>query len=80
MTYLILALCLAFAFILGSIPFGLVVAQTFKGIDPRKAGSGNIGSTNVARLCGMPCGLLTLFCDIMKGTLPVLIALHVLPS
>lgn len=80
MTYLILTLCLAFAFILGSIPFGLVVAKTFKGIDPRKAGSGNIGSTNVARLCGMPCGLLTLFCDIMKGTLPVLIAVHVLPS
>ncbi len=80
MTYLILALCLAFAFILGSIPFGLVIAKTFKGIDPRKAGSGNIGSTNVARLCGMPCGLLTLFCDIMKGTLPVLIAVHVLPS
>ncbi|MBQ8665230.1 MAG: glycerol-3-phosphate 1-O-acyltransferase PlsY [Mailhella sp.] len=80
MTYLILALCLAFAFILGSIPFGLVIAKTFKGIDPRKAGSGNIGSTNVARLCGMPCGLLTLVCDIMKGTLPVLIAVHVLPS
>ena len=80
MTYLILALCLVFAFCLGSIPFGLVIAKTFKSIDPRKAGSGNIGSTNVARLCGMPCGLLTLFCDIMKGTLPVLIAVHVLPS
>ncbi|MBQ4616309.1 MAG: glycerol-3-phosphate 1-O-acyltransferase PlsY [Mailhella sp.] len=80
MTYLILALCLVFAFLLGSVPFGLVIAKTFKGIDPRKAGSGNIGSTNVARLCGMPCGLLTLFCDIMKGVLPVLVAVHVLPS
>ena len=80
MTYLILALCLVFAFLLGSVPFGLVIAKTFKGIDPRKAGSGNIGSTNVARLCGMPCGLLTLFCDIMKGVLPVLIAVHTLPS
>ena len=80
MSHLILALCIVFAFFLGAVPFGLVIAKTFKGIDPRKAGSGNIGSTNVARLCGMPCGLLTLFCDIMKGVLPVLVATHVLPS
>lgn len=80
MSYLTLILCMAFAFVLGSIPFGLVVAKTFKGIDPRKAGSGNIGSTNVARLCGWPCGVLTLFCDIMKGTLPVLIAVHFMPE
>ena len=71
---------MAFAFVLGSIPFGLVIAKTIKGIDPRKAGSGNIGSTNVARLCGWPCGVLTLFCDIMKGTLPVLIAVHFIPE
>ena len=80
MTYLTLALCMAGAFLLGSIPFGLVIAKTIKGIDPRKAGSGNIGSTNVARLCGWPCGVLTLFCDIMKGTLPVLIAVHFIPE
>ncbi|WP_446425255.1 glycerol-3-phosphate 1-O-acyltransferase PlsY [Mailhella sp.] len=80
MSYLILVLCLVFAFFLGAVPFGLVIAKTFKGIDPRKAGSGNIGSTNVARLCGMSCGLLTLFCDIMKGVLPVLVAVCVLPS
>ena len=80
MTYLSLILCMIGAFLLGSVPFGLVIAKTFKDIDPRKAGSGNIGSTNVARLCGWPCGLLTLFCDIMKGTLPVLIAVHVLPE
>ena len=80
MCYLTLILCMAFAFVLGSIPFGLVIAKTFKGIDPRKAGSGNIGSTNVARLCGWPCGVLTLFCDIMKGTLPVLIAVHFMPE
>ena len=46
MTYLTLALCMAGAFLLGSVPFGLVIAKTIKGIDPRKAGSGNIGSTN----------------------------------
>ena len=80
MTYLALILCIALAFFLGSIPFGLVIARTFKGIDPRKAGSGNIGSTNVARLCGLPWGILTLFCDIMKGLLPVLLAVQFLPS
>ena len=80
MTCFYLLFGMTFAFLLGSVPFGLVIAKTFKGIDPRKAGSGNIGSTNVARLCGWPCGLLTLFCDIMKGTLPVLIAVCVLPD
>ena len=80
MTCFYLLFGMAFAFLLGSVPFGLVVAKTFKGIDPRKAGSGNIGSTNVARLCGWPCGLLTLFCDIMKGTIPVLIAVYLLPE
>ena len=80
MTVLSFLLCVALAFFLGSIPFGLVIAKTFKGIDPRKAGSGNIGSTNVARLCGLPWGIMTLFCDIMKGLLPVLLAVHVLPD
>ena len=80
MTCFYLLFGMTFAFLLGAVPFGLVVAKTFKGIDPRKAGSGNIGSTNVARLCGWPCGLLTLFCDIMKGTLPVLLAVYLLPE
>lgn len=78
-TFLFLCL-IALAFFLGAIPFGLVIAKTFKGIDPRKAGSGNIGSTNVARLCGLPWGIFTLFCDIMKGLLPVLLAVCVLSS
>ena len=80
MSSFLFILCLAVAFLLGAIPFGLLIARTFKGIDPRTAGSGNIGSTNVARLCGLPWGLLTLFCDIMKGLLPVLLATHVLDS
>ena len=80
MSSFLFILCIAVAFFLGAIPFGLLIARTFKGIDPRTAGSGNIGSTNVARLCGLPWGLLTLFCDIMKGLLPVLLATHVLDS
>lgn len=80
MLYISLILCMVAGFLLGSIPFGLVIAKTLKGIDPRKAGSGNIGSTNVARLCGRTCGLLTLFCDIMKGFMPSLLAVYLIPN
>jgi len=61
----------AAAWLLGSIPFGLLLSRTFLGIDPRSAGSGNVGATNVARLCGFKWGLLTLICDLLKGFLPV---------
>jgi len=59
------------AFFLGSIPFGLIIAKTFCGIDPRLDGSRNVGATNVARLCGTKWGVLTLVCDVLKGFLPV---------
>lgn len=59
------------AYFLGSVPFGLVIAKRFCGIDPREGGSGNVGATNVARLCGTWWGVLTLACDLLKGFLPV---------
>ncbi|MDR1946109.1 MAG: glycerol-3-phosphate 1-O-acyltransferase PlsY [Desulfovibrio sp.] len=62
----------AAGYFIGSVPFGLLVARVFKGIDPRLGGSGNVGATNVARLCGFKWGLLTLVCDLLKGCLPVL--------
>lgn len=65
---------IAVAYLLGSIPFGLVIAKTVCGIDPREAGSNNIGSTNVARLCGKKWGVATLACDIFKGVLAVAVA------
>jgi len=68
------------AYLLGSVPFGLVVARLFCGVDPRRAGSGNIGATNVARLCGFPYGLLTLLLDVGKGFGPVLAARLVVGS
>ncbi len=62
------------AFGLGAVPFGLYVARVVKGIDPRDAGSRNIGATNVARLCGTQWGVLVLVLDIFKGYLPAALA------
>jgi glycerol-3-phosphate acyltransferase PlsY len=60
------------AFILGSIPFGIIVAK-IKGVDLKKVGSGNIGATNVLRSLGKWPAFLTLFGDILKGTVAVAI-------
>jgi glycerol-3-phosphate acyltransferase PlsY len=61
------------AYLAGSIPFGLLVGLA-KGIDVRKAGSGNIGATNVARLLGGRFFALVFTLDLLKGLLPVLTA------
>jgi acyl phosphate:glycerol-3-phosphate acyltransferase len=61
------------AYLLGSIPFGLIVARS-QGIDIRAHGSGNIGATNVWRTLGKKWGLLTFFCDAAKGWLAVVCA------
>jgi glycerol-3-phosphate acyltransferase PlsY len=62
------------AYLLGSIPFGLVVARFTGGPDPRQAGSANIGAANVYRLLGRNAGAFTLFGDVMKGAVPVFLA------
>ena len=59
------------AYLLGSIPFGVLFARIFGASDVRKAGSGNIGATNVARVAGPLPGLLTLLFDIGKGAASV---------
>jgi len=64
------ALLIIYAYLLGSIPFGLIIAKT-KGIDLRQVGSGNIGATNVLRAVGKKAALFTLLCDILKGAVPV---------
>jgi acyl phosphate:glycerol-3-phosphate acyltransferase len=65
------------AYLLGAVPFGLVVAKTLRGVDPRESGSRNIGATNVARTCGTKFGVLTLALDILKGAVPVAVAVVV---
>jgi acyl phosphate:glycerol-3-phosphate acyltransferase len=63
---------LIIAFILGSIPFGIMIAKA-KGVDLRKVGSKNIGATNVLRSLGKWPAALTLLGDILKGTIAVAI-------
>ena len=67
-------LMVVIAYLLGSIPFGLVVAKLMGGPDPRLAGSANIGAANVYRVLGRNAGAFTLFGDIMKGAVPVFLA------
>ncbi len=54
------------AYLLGSIPFGFLVAKA-KGIDIRNVGSGNIGATNAMRVLGKPAGIFVLLADAVKG-------------
>ncbi len=61
----------AAGYLLGSIPFGLIVARRLAGVDVRRTGSGNIGATNVTRAAGRKLGLVTLVLDVAKGGLPV---------
>src|SRR5258707_13048785 len=71
----ITALLIPFAaYLLGSIPFGLLLAKLFGGGDVRRAGSGNIGATNVARVAGPLAGILTLGFDTAKGAAAVWLA------
>lgn len=63
-------------YLLGSIPFGLILTKIFGGADIRKSGSGNIGATNVARVVGPAAGILTLLLDAAKGALAVWLAGH----
>lgn len=66
------------SYLIGSIPFGLLIARATCGIDPRKGGSGNVGATNVARLCGFKWGVATLALDAAKGALSVAVMAYVL--
>ena len=66
------ALILLFAYLVGAIPFGLLIARHCCGVDIRQRGSGNIGATNVGRELGWRWGGLVLLLDALKGLLPTL--------
>ncbi len=78
MSGLVLTLLLGagFGYLLGSIPFGLILMRAAGGPDVRTIGSGNIGATNVLRTGRKGLAAATLICDMLKGTLAVLLAAH----
>jgi glycerol-3-phosphate acyltransferase PlsY len=65
-----------FGYLLGSVPTGLLLTKLFSKIDPRKMGSKNIGATNIFRTAGKGLGILTLGGDLLKGAIPVVIAIQ----
>jgi glycerol-3-phosphate acyltransferase PlsY len=67
------AFAVACAYLIGSVPFGLLLVRWRRGTDLRQAGSGNIGATNALRTAGAALGLLTLALDLAKGVAGVLI-------
>jgi len=69
-----------FAYLLGSIPWGLVLTRLFTSKNIRQEGSGNIGATNVRRVAGTKLGILTLAGDIFKGAVPVWLAVSLTDS
>ena len=60
------------AYLLGSVPFGVVLTRLFTGKDVRAVGSGNIGASNVTRAAGKAAGVLTLVLDAAKASVPML--------
>ena len=69
-----LAIVATLAYLLGSIPFGIVISRAFGLGDLRQIGSGNIGATNVLRTGNKPAAFLTLILDAGKGGIAVLVA------
>ncbi len=62
------------SYLVGAIPFGLLVTRSAAGRDIRKEGSGNIGASNVFRVAGPAAGAIVLVLDMLKGAAPVLVA------
>ena len=69
-----LTLSIVIGYVLGAIPIGIFAGRALAGIDPREAGSRNIGFTNVLRVAGKTAGAVTLVGDMGKGALAVLCA------
>jgi glycerol-3-phosphate acyltransferase PlsY len=74
---LVAALLVALSYVVGSIPFGLVVAKATGAPDPRTLGSGRTGGTNALRAMGRRRALMVVTGDLLKGVIPVLVARYV---
>ena len=77
MNYLNLAIAILVGYIVGSIPWALIVGKVFYGVDVRKHGSGNLGGTNVLRTLGKVPGISVMVLDALKALL-FMVVLHLL--
>lgn len=68
------------SYVLGSVPFGLLIVKAWRGIDIRKYGSGNIGATNVLRTAGRGPAVVVFAADVLKGLAPVIVAARLFPT
>ncbi|KAB2331535.1 glycerol-3-phosphate 1-O-acyltransferase PlsY [Cytobacillus depressus] len=68
------------AYLLGSIPSGLIIGKAFYGVDIREHGSGNLGGTNTFRTLGVKAGMAVTIADILKGTAAVLLSILLEPG
>ena len=73
-TYIIIAIV---AYLIGSINFSVILSKKMAGFDVREKGSGNAGTTNMLRSVGKKAAVITLFCDILKGVVSIVIAIIV---
>ena len=78
--YLTYLLASVLGYLLGSFPTGYLVGRLMAGVDVRKIGSGRTGGSNVLRSAGKTAGLVTIFGDIGKGTLAVILARLIFPD
>src|SRR6266545_2351286 len=69
-----MAAAIAAGYLLGSIPFALIVARWWSGVDLRLVGSGNLGAANVMRTSGIAAGVLVAVLDVAKGGAAVMVA------
>jgi glycerol-3-phosphate acyltransferase PlsY len=76
----VIIIVLTGAYLLGSIPFGVIISRAVIRLDITKTGSGNIGATNVAREVGFKWGVITLVADALKGFIPVALARYIFES
>ena len=65
------------AYLIGSINFSVLISKKMAGFDVREKGSGNAGTTNMLRSVGKKAAVITLFCDILKGVVSIIIAIIV---
>jgi acyl phosphate:glycerol-3-phosphate acyltransferase len=79
-TALRVAIIVVVAYLLGAIPFAVILGRLFYQVDVRKHGSGNAGATNVMRVLGLKAGLAVLLLDGLKGVAAVLFAMLVHPE